>query len=233
MEWGLAELERRLANIVKIVSISAVDHDAKKIRVEAGGMNSAWMPWPVEVGRNFRRWRPLRKGQQMIIASPSGNLSQAVVVGMLYTDAIDSPSTNPAQDIIEYEDGTVTKYDVDAHHMTIDCVGDVTVEGAGNLMVDFGGSITINAGSDITVNAPSTTVNTTQTHNGDVSINGNLNVSALTTTGGLVSKGTAGAGGASISGTVKVTSGDVDADGISLKGHTHPGDSGGTTGPPG
>lgn len=47
-------------------------------------------------------------------------------------------------------------------------------------------------------------------------------------------KGSGGAGGASaeITGAVKVTGGDITSDGISLKNHTHPGDSGGTTGKP-
>lgn len=39
-------------------------------------------------------------------------------------------------------------------------------------------------------------------------------------------------GNVNIKGTVTVTGGDVIADGISLKNHTHPGDSGGTTGRP-
>jgi phage baseplate assembly protein V len=217
--------------MVKIGVISAVDHDAKKIRVEAGGMNSAWLPWPVEMGRNFRRWRPLREGQQVVMVAPSGELAQAAVIGMLYSSSLDAPETSPDLDLVLFDDGTSVSYDSANHHMEINCVGSVTIKGATDLLVDFGGSITVNAGSDITVNAPATTVNTTQTHNGDVTINGNLNVSELTTTGGLVSKGTAGGGGASITGNVRVTSGDVNADGVSLKQHIHPGDSGGTTGP--
>jgi hypothetical protein len=55
-----------------------------------------------------------------------------------------------------------------------------------------------------------------------VTINGNLTVSGLTTTGGLTSQGTADGGVASFTG-------DVVADGISLKGHTHTDSIGGTT----
>lgn len=228
--WGLGEIERRLANMVRVGVISAVDHDTKKIRVEAGGMNSAWLPWPVEMGRNFRRWRPLRAGQQVVMVAPSGELAQATVIGMLYSSSLDAPDTNPDLDLVLFDDGTCVQYDSANHHMEVSCIGSVTIKGATELLVDFGGSITVNAGSHITINAPATTVNTTQTHNGDVTINGNLNVSALTTTGGLVSKGTAGSGGASITGNVQITSGDLTADSISLKQHTHPGDSGGSTG---
>jgi phage gp45-like len=52
----------------------------------------------------------------------------------------------------------------------------------------------------------------------------------LTYSGGLKGSGGSGAS-ATITGNVKLTGGDVTADNISLKGHHHLGDSGGTTGP--
>lgn len=195
--WSLSELERRLANLVRIGVIDQVDHAARRIRVTAGGMTSAWLPWPAEVGRNFKRWRPLRTGQQVVLAAPSGELAQAVVVGLLYSDSLDSPSTDEHKDLIQFDDGTRIEYDSGTSKLTIDCAGPVELT------------------------APSTTITTTQSHQGDITITGNLTVSGLTTTGGLVSQGTAGGGGASITGTVTVTGGDVSADNISLKGHTH------------
>jgi phage baseplate assembly protein V len=118
--WGLSEVERRLANMVKIGVISAVDHDAKKIRVEAGGMNSAWLPWPVEMGRNFRRWRPLREGQQVIMVAPSGELAQAAVIGMLYSSSLDAPDSNPDLDLTLFDDSTRVQYDSAAHQLDVD-----------------------------------------------------------------------------------------------------------------
>jgi len=201
--WGLSEVERRLANMVKIGVISAVDHAAKKIRVEAGGMNSAWLPWPVEMGRNFRRWRPLREGQQVVMVAPSGELAQATIICMLYSSSLDAPSTNPDLDLIEFEDGTRLQYDSSSHHLTAECVGNVTVK----------------TPTLVTIDSPQTTVT------------GKLTVQGLLT----YQAGMAGSGGtgttASIQGNVKITGGDLTADGISVKKHTHPGDSGGTTGP--
>ncbi|MDP1136651.1 phage baseplate assembly protein V, partial [Klebsiella pneumoniae] len=51
----------------------------------------------------------------------------------------------------------------------------------------------------------------------------------LTYQAGMSGSGGTGAA-ASIEGNVQITSGDLTADDISLKHHTHPGDSGGTTG---
>ena len=86
------------------------------------------------------------------------------------------------------------------------------------------GQVEVNA-PNVVVNAGQTTINSPTTNNGNVVINGNLNVSGLTTTGGLTSQGTAGGG-------VATFTGDVVADGTSLKSHTHTDSIGGTTSAP-
>lgn len=179
--WALSDIERRLASVVRVATVSAADHAAKRVQVEAGGMVSAWLPWPAEAGRNYRRWRPLRVGQQVVIVSPSGDLGQAVIAGMLFGGGIDAPDTSPDVDSVEFEDGTRISYDSAAHALSVDCAGPVTISSAGTVAID----------------AANTTIS-----------------GALTVGNG-----------------VSVT-GDVTADGVSLKGHTHPESIGTTTGAP-
>lgn len=140
MSWGVAEVERRLANMIRIGVISEVDHGAKKIRVSHGGLKTAWLPWPVEVGRNFKRWRPLREGQQVVLASPSGDLTQAAIIGMLYTEALDAPNDNPDIDQTLFDDGTSVQYDSASHVLTVD-----VPDGAGQVVVNCAGSVTVNS----------------------------------------------------------------------------------------
>lgn len=109
------ELERRLNNLLMVGTILEVDHGARKLRVEVGEIRTAWLSWPTEMGRNYRRWRPLRKGQQVVLSSPSGDLAQAVITGMLYSSALPSPSDNPDLDLVEFEDGARAQYDSTAH----------------------------------------------------------------------------------------------------------------------
>lgn len=74
----------------------------------------------------------------------------------------------------------------------------------------------VNASASTTINSPSTLCT------------GNLTVKGLITgQGGLT---ISGGSGATVDGSM-ITTGDVIAGGISLQNHTHPGDSGGTTGP--
>lgn len=225
--YRMSETERRLNQSITIGSISEVDHQAKKIRVEIGSILTAWLPWPTEMGRNYRRWRPLRKGQQVVLAAPSGDLAQAVVIGMLYSSALPSVDENPDLDVTEFEDGTRFQYDSAAHVIKIHCVGDIVIENAKSITIQTGKTLDITAGGAATLKAPSVKVDSpTSTFTGAVTIQGPLTYQA-----GMTGSGGGGAA-AAISGGVRVTGGDVTADGISLQNHTHPGDSGGKTGPP-
>lgn len=91
----------------------------------------------------------------------------------------------------------------------------------GNVIVFERDQVKVAAVQHIDVTAPTCHITATTTHDGNVTINGNLTVN-----------GTSVVTGMSTLGGVAVTGGDVVADGISLKTHTHPGDSGGTTGAP-
>ncbi|MCK0743566.1 phage baseplate assembly protein V [Chromohalobacter nigrandesensis] len=225
--WRLQELERRLNNLLMVGTILEVDHAARKLKVKVGEIRTAWLNWPTEMGRNYRRWRPLRKGQQVVLSSPSGDPAQAVITGMLYSSALPSPSDNPDLDLIEFEDGTRFQYDSADHVIKIHCVGDIVVENAKSITVNTGTTLDITAGGDATLKAPTVTVDSPQsTFTGAVTIQG-----PLTYQGGMTGSGGSGAA-ASISGGVRVTDGDITADDISVKYHDHDGDSGGKTSRP-
>ena len=86
-----------------------------------------------------------------------------------------------------------------------------------NVSLSFGaGSLKIAPSGEITIAAPKVTINAPVINNGLVSINQGMNNEA----GGAVA----------CRGGFEIVGGDVVADGISHKWHTHRGDSGGTTG---
>ena len=113
-------------------------------------------------------------------------------------------------------------------------LGDVSVTTKGNVIVtaeksldaDIGGNVIVTAGGDIdaTATGEATVTATAITLNGPTTING-----ALVVNGGI--SGTGGAG-MTMAGNITGTGGDITSDGVSVKTHTHPGDSGGTTGTP-
>ena len=113
--YALAELERKLENLISIGKVVEVDYPAKKLRVnieqdEDQELTSFWMPIPAEIGRNFKRWLPVRFGTQMILACPLGHVANAVPIGMLYTQDFDSPSTDEEIDLILFDDDSYIGY---------------------------------------------------------------------------------------------------------------------------
>lgn len=124
MSYEVAELQRKLAGMIQITTITSVDHANKRLRVRLGADESAELPWPAIAGRNFVAWRPLRVGQQLILLSPNGDPAQGVVIGELYSQAIDSPSTDEAVDLVQFEDGSFIKHVVG---------GEIHIHAASNL----------------------------------------------------------------------------------------------------
>ena len=132
------EHDRRMADLICLGRIEDVDHDNKRLRVRSKTL-SGWLPWPAELGRNYRRWRPLAVGQQVILASPSGDLAQAVIVGMLYTHALDTPSKDPDTDVIEFTNGARLSHHAGSGDMRLTCQGNLSIEVTGTLTLTAGG----------------------------------------------------------------------------------------------
>lgn len=225
--YRLTDLERRLHNLLRVGTVSAVDAESARCRVAAGGITTTWLPWLTQRAGPDRTWWAPEPGEQVMLLSPSGDAAQAVVLPAVYRAAHPAPGERVTHHVSEYADGTRIEYDREASQLTLECVGDVVIKNARTITIENGDTIQITAGGAVTLTAPSLTVDAPQsTFTGAVLVQG-----ALTYRGGMTGSGGSGAA-ASIQGTVNVTGGDVTADGISLKTHTHTGDDGGNTSQP-
>jgi phage baseplate assembly protein gpV len=133
---------------------------------------------------------------------------------------------------LEVRNGGVTKVLLDAApngDVTVQHVGDLASETGGDAAVSVTGTTVLNSTGAVSVNCPiSVTVDTPQ-----ATFKGKVNVEGLFTyEAGMIGQGDNGTGNAgSITGTLRTSSGDMIADGVSLK--THPHANGGGTGPSG
>lgn len=100
------------------------------------------------------------------------------------------------------------------HHQNIELLADNIIKIKGDVKVIVeSATVEVNA-TTVTVTANNTNITSLVNITGNTSIAGNLDVvGAISGTGGS---------GASIAGNVTVSNGDIEADGISLKTHTHP-----------
>lgn len=193
---------------------------------------------------NGEEWTP-EPGDQVLVQFINGSFHAPVVTGFLYqpdnnlqANAAEAPRyhrrRNGTDEKIE-KDGTrrvyVAKDDV------LEVAGDGTITVHGNVTVHVFGTATVNVDGNTTVTTPNATVHASQKVQLDTPLTectGNLNVN-----GGITCLGTYGSTGGKIQtpGDIHSTGGEVkdrvramSADRTIYNGHTHPGDSGGTTG---
>ena len=144
--FNLAELQRQLAHVISLGVISETDTAQQKVKVSVSDMDSGWLPWPCEMGRNYQHLRPLRIGTAVILASPEGNLAHARIIGMYYTDTLKPESLTEHQDRIAFNDGTYVMYDSEQKTLSIRSAGKIHIQ-ADSIMLE--GTVT-QTGGDMT-----------------------------------------------------------------------------------
>jgi phage baseplate assembly protein V len=215
----LNDLLRRIENIVRAGTISAVDLQAVRCRVASGGLTSTWLPWYAIRAGEVKRWSPPSVGEQCIILAPSGDLACGVVIYGITSDANPSASADGHADVTAYEDGAVISYDRAAHKLSA--------------TLPAGGSAEITAPQQIKLSTSHLIVDAIQTD-----ITGIVNIEGATTIMGLLTwlagmagqaapSSPSGAPAAQITGVIKAD--DMLAGNISLGGHHHLWDSNSTS----
>jgi phage baseplate assembly protein V len=185
--WAQAEIERLLANLIRVGVVAELDTAEARVRVRVGGLTTDWLPWLTGRAGATRTWSAITVGEQVLVLSPYGDPSQAVVLPSIYHDDHAAPADSADVERVVFPDGSVVEHDSATNTMT------VTVAGSGNVVVNCK-QATINADTSVTLNTPQTTCT------GALTVEGLLTYMAgLTGSGGS---------GASLTGALNVT-GDV------------------------
>jgi|JI8StandDraft_1071087.scaffolds.fasta_scaffold82968_3 phage baseplate assembly protein V len=118
---NIADLERRLENLIRIAEISDVDyHDPENpvCRCMVGENKTNWLSIGHTRMGAVKDWNPPSEGEQVVLLSPSGDLSQAVIMASLSSTANAAPDTDPKKPKRTYPDGAVIEYDYQSHKLT-------------------------------------------------------------------------------------------------------------------
>lgn len=206
LEVQLADLARRVANMIRLGRVAAIDFAGARVRVQAGDMLTGWLPWQVSRAGATRTWDPPSIGEQVMVISPSGEPAAGIVIPALYCNDQPAPDHRPSTHVIAFPDGARISYDHASSALDITGVATVRVVAAESVTFDtpyahFTGQVEID---DVVTY-----------HNGMVGEGGGGN--AVTITGDLVHEG-----------------GVISSNGIVLHTHTHSGvqTGGGSTGGP-
>ncbi|CCO22220.1 phage baseplate assembly protein V [Maridesulfovibrio hydrothermalis] len=255
MNWehskAIAELNRKLENILRIGRVCEADYGKARVRVESGEVTTGWLPWITTRASSDVSWWAPEVGEQVMLLSPSGDLAQAAVLPSLFQVAHPACADRPTIERKVYEDGAVIEYDREAHLLHAYIPGDAFFE------VDH--DVTVIAGNDISATAKGGNINVTADF-GEITVlakSDNVNVIAekadinMTATEGkitcrakdeiaLISEdkirqsapklvmdgiiengGGQYGGGGKIYGPIEQAGGDFVSDGVSLQHHTH------------
>ena len=221
-EHSPLELHRLLANLLRTGRVEQVRvgtaSNPAACRVRTGDLLTTWVPWFAQAAggsAQTRHWRTPALGEPCLLLAPGGDLAQAVALPGIYSS--DMPQGAFDEDVERHDfSGT----DFWQHRRS-----------ASTLVVEIAQAITLNVGSSqlhitpsgTTLTTPELTADSPQsTFTGSVKIGGVLSVMS----GG-------GAGTSRIQGNFHVEGGSLTHNSKNIgSSHTHPGDSGGTTGGP-
>ena len=108
MSWGRSEADRRLANVVRVATITAVDPGAGRARVRFGGdTESAWLPFPSPRAGAIQVWAPPSIGEQVVVTCPSGDTAQGLIVASLSSGAAPPPSAAGDAFVVQVGDASI------------------------------------------------------------------------------------------------------------------------------
>ena len=201
MSQTYSDLIRRVENQIVIGTVAEVDHARALVKLSLSGRKTNWLAYPADIGANYRRWRPLRIGTQVVALCPSGDPAQAVIGQILYTTSIASPANAGTLDLIEFNDGALVSYDSDAQVFTLKSAGKLSIVTASDVDVKAGGAVSITAAATAAITAPNVQIIATNgsgsaaqmqgsfSLKGDFSVEGNIGVKGNISATGAVMDG--------------------------------------------
>lgn len=225
----VSELLIRISNLIRVGKVHSADYTKALIKVEFGTATddtplvTGWIPFSTMRAGNNKTWEPPEVGEQVMLFSPSGDMEAAIAVPAVYQNDFPAPSDDPNVSMVKYQDGAIIKYDRAAHHLEailpasgtthLDSKGGVTIDGD----TEINGDLTVNGNATITQNV---SIGQDLTVSGSGTVANNFTIKGICAVGSLAAAASGG-GAVPCTGGMNITSGDVVAEGVSLKGHTH------------
>ncbi|EWC40205.1 phage baseplate assembly protein V [Stutzerimonas stutzeri] len=134
---NIADILRRLANLIRLGTITAVDHQAERCTVSTGKLTIPNRPWLALRAGASSDWDPPSVGEQCILLSPSGETAQGIALVGLYSQQRPAPSNSANLRRRKYPDGAVIDYDHASHTLT------ATLPAGGTAQLVAPGGVTI------------------------------------------------------------------------------------------
>ena len=150
--FTIAELVRKLKNIVRVTSIVTPTEGKALATVKVGDDESIAFP-VVSFANSFKKhWIPIRKGEQVVVVFPFGNANKGFIIRSIFWKKLKEPSgADKDTEIVEYEDGARFEYSVKTSNLKVTGVKVILVKSADEITLESK-KITLDGEVEITKN---------------------------------------------------------------------------------
>ncbi|WCR59229.1 MAG: hypothetical protein PG978_000665 [Wolbachia endosymbiont of Ctenocephalides felis wCfeF] len=124
--FAISELNRKLANIIRIGLVKEIDYEKARVRVKVGEFLTDYLPWITHRAGEDKSWSPPSIDEQVMVLSPGGELALGAVLPAIYRAV--PPECQKTANILEFGDGTKLSYDSGKNHLEIDVVDKITLK---------------------------------------------------------------------------------------------------------
>lgn len=140
----IAEIRRRLDNMIRLGTVYAVDAANVRCRVKSGELLTDWLPYFVRRAGTRRDSEHPSNKEQAAVFSPSGELGAGFVLIGLNSDEFPSPNADPNVHSSHFADGAWFGYDQGSGDYT------VVTTAEGRIQISAPGGINITGPVNIT-----------------------------------------------------------------------------------
>jgi phage baseplate assembly protein V len=119
-DLAVQDLIRRMDNILRPGTISAVDLERGRVRVRLGpNLETAWLGCLEQWAGNPRTWTPPKLKEQVLVLAAGGELKAGYVLRGLPSAEHPRPSKSPDMHITSFDDGLELSYDTVSNSLLI------------------------------------------------------------------------------------------------------------------
>ncbi|MGI7048933.1 phage baseplate assembly protein V [Klebsiella pneumoniae] len=122
------ELLRMLENVVRTGTVTEVDEEKWRVRVQSGGLETAWLRWNAQRAGAFKVWVPPSVGEQVWFLCLGGNTDVAFIGGSLYSDDNPAPGATRKEMVVTAPDGAKFRYDAEAGALQVQGIKSAVIE---------------------------------------------------------------------------------------------------------
>jgi phage baseplate assembly protein V len=133
---GIAELLRLLENIVRTGTVTEIDEEKWRVRVQSGGLETNWLRWTAQRAGAFKVWVPPSVGEQVWFLCLGGNTDVAFIGGSLYSDDNPAPGASRNEMVVTAPDGATFRYDAEAGALQVKGIKSAVVEASVKITLD-------------------------------------------------------------------------------------------------